>query len=164
MRPAPLAAAGLAVLVLAACAGSGEPRPRPTVKAGEFGTPDCFLRRAASDFQVLDDRNVIVFAPGRADAYHVQVSLPLTDLRFADTLAFESRSSRICGYAGDELVVASTGSSLRRASVTGVYRLEPAALDGLLARFGRGRPAAKPEPRAGEGAEIERDVGGAGGP
>lgn len=156
---------GAVLALLAACAAAppGEAPRRPTVRAGEFGTPDCFLRRLASDFRVLDDRNLVVFAPGRADAYHVQVSLPLQGLRFADAVAFESRNTRICGYAGDELVV-SRGGGPEQASVIGVYRLDRRALEGLLARFGAGPLPAKPAPQPGEGADIETDPGEAGEP
>jgi hypothetical protein len=132
------------------------------VRAGEFGTPDCFLRRSAGDFRVLDERNLIVFAPGRADAYHVQVSMPLHGMPFANTLAFESRSSRLCGYAGDALLLPGGAGGPDRASVIGVYRLDGPALEGLLARFGAGAAPPKPEPRPGAGADIEKDLGDAG--
>lgn len=132
------------------------------MRAGEFGTPDCFLRRSAADFRVLDERNLVVFAPGRRDAYHVQVSMPLHDLRFANAVAFESRGSRVCGYAGDALLVQGSGGGPDRASVIGVYRLDGPALEGLLARFGAGPAQPKPEPRPGAGADIEQDLGDAG--
>lgn len=160
------AALALAAALLAGCAAdpSAEPARRPSVRAGEFGTPDCFLRRAAADFKVLDERNLVVFAPGRDDAYHVQVSLPLQGLRFADTVAFESRNTRICGYAGDELLLRRGGGGPERASVVGVYRLDRPALEGLLARFGAGAAPAQPAPRPGAGADIETEPGEAGEP
>ena len=131
---------------------------RPTVTAGEFGTPDCFLRRTLQDFEVLDDRNLIVFAPGKSEAYHVQISPPATELRFATLLAFESRSSRVCGYAGDGLMLGDSGPGVRRFSITGVYRLDAMALEGLTARFGKGTKAMLATPIPGAGAAIERDL------
>jgi hypothetical protein len=150
-----------AALLASACGtnqGSERP-PRPTVRAGEFGAPDCFLRRSVQNFQVLDDRNLIIFAPGKADAYHVQVSPPVVELRFANALAFESRNSRVCGYAGDEVLVGDSGREFSRISVMAVYRLDARALDGLQARFGQAPVPGKPEPQPGEGAELERDLG-----
>ncbi len=150
-------------LVLSACTAgqTGRETPsRPTVQAGEFGTADCFLRRTVQDFEVLDDRNLIVFAPGKSEAYHIQVSMPATELRFASVLAFESRSSRICGYAGDSLLIGDAGPGLRRLPVAGVYRLDEVALEGLQARFGRGAGRAGSQaPQPGGGATIERDLG-----
>jgi hypothetical protein len=158
----PLAGAFVAVLAVSGCAvQGGEERPqRPFVKPGEFGTPDCFMPRLVRDFTALDDRNLIVFGPGRSEAYHVQVSPPSPDLRFADALAFESRQTRICGYAGDDVVVADGGRRGDRLSVIGVYRLDERALQGLRARFGIGEPATAPRPEPGAGAEIERDPDG----
>jgi hypothetical protein len=155
----------LASLVTAALAHggctsqSGQERPsRPSVKPGEFGAADCFTARLVRDFDALDDRNLIVFGPGKSDAYHVQVSPPSPDLRFTDVLAFESRgAARICGHAGDDLLVADAGHR-ERLSVIGVWRLDERALQGLRARFGASRPAPTPAPQPGEGAQIERDL------
>ncbi len=150
-------AVSLLVLALAAgCAGKGGERtPRPTVRGGEFGVQDCFLRHTAEDFEVLDGRNLIVFTPGRANAYHVQVSPPDDGLRFAEALGFQSTSSQVCGYAGDSLITGNAGGGPERLSVTGVWRLDAAALQGLESRFGK-RPAGPPPPPVpGKGAEIE---------
>jgi hypothetical protein len=157
-RPLAIAAAAL---VAAGCASqAGEARPvRPSVRPGEFGTPDCFVARLARDFVALDDRNLIVFAPGTSDAYHVQVSPSSGDLRFASTLAFESRNTQVCGHAGDRLMMADAGSRGQRLSVTGVYRLDERELDGLRARFGKAAPGETPAPAPGEGAAIERELG-----
>ena len=152
----------MAVAAMAAgCASNYDERerpPRPSVKGGEFGSAACFLRRSVQDFEVLDDRNLIIFAPGKADAYHMQVSPPNGQLRFVHVLAFESPNSRICGYAGDDLVIADAGIGPRRLSVTGVYRLDAAALEGLQVRFGKKTVAGVAAPKPGEGAEIERSL------
>jgi hypothetical protein len=166
------AAAGggtIRLLVLASwLAGCAAPQtdtraPRPTVKPGEFGSSACFFARQAQDFRVLDDRNVIVFAPTKSQAYHVQISPSATALRFANRMAFVSRNTQICGYAGDDLLLAE-GPGERRYSVTGVYRLDEASLEALRARFGQAPPPAAAEPEPSEGAEIERDLGGDAGP
>lgn len=162
--------AGIAALalLLGGCATSDDEfarRPRPSVAAGEFGEQDCFLWQTLRNFEVLDDHNLIVFAAGEAEAYHVQVSPPATGLRFAGTLAFESRSARVCGHAGDALIVHDSGLGPQRLGVIGVFRLDETALAGLRARFGLGsaRPAGgKPQP--GPGAALERDLGDEDGP
>ncbi len=109
-------------------------------------------------FEVLDDRNLIVFAPGRSDPYHMQVSPASSGLRHATVLAFEASSAQICGYAGDSLLVEQPGGGLQRLSVIGVYRLDGPALAGLEARFGKAAPV-RPAPQPAAGAEIERDLG-----
>lgn len=137
---------------------SQEQVARPTVNPGEFGTSACFFARQALDFEALDDRNLVVFAPSKDNAYHVQISPPAMDLRFANGVAFASRNTQICGYAGDDLLLVN-GASQRRYSVIGVYRLDAAALDALRARFGRVPASAPAEPEPEEGAEIERQLG-----
>ena len=150
----------LGAALAAGCASSDEREhpPRPSVRAGEFGTPGCFLRQSVQNFDVLDDRNLIIYAPGKADAYHVQVSPPSGQLRFAHALAFESQGSSVCGYAGDGLIIAEAGTGPRRLSITGIYRLDAAALDGLQVRFGKKSVPGATTPQAGEGAEIERGL------
>jgi hypothetical protein len=144
-----IAAAALATAGCTSQAGEGRPA-RPAVRPGEFGTPGCFAPRLARDFVPLDDRNLIVFAPGTSDAYHVQVS--------PSTLAFESRNTQVCGHAGDRLMMADAGSHGQRLAVTGVYRLDERELDGLRVRFGKTMRGATPAPAQGDGAEIEREL------
>lgn len=124
-------------LAVAGCAAGVRGAPaRPTVKPGEFGKADCFYRRQAEDFEVLDDSNFVLYAPGRRDAYHVHISPPSPELRSADALAFRSNNSQVCGHAGDRLFLDEAGGT-GRYSITGVYRLDETARDALLARFGR---------------------------
>jgi hypothetical protein len=160
-RPARALAGLAAVALLPGCAaiGDGDLPVRPSVRAGEFGEASCFLRRTVMDFEVLDDRNLIVFAPGRSEPYHMQVSPGSSGLRHATVLAFEASSAQICGYAGDSLLVEQPGGGLQRLSVIGVYRLDEPALAGLEARFGKAVAPARPAPQPAAGAEIERDLG-----
>lgn len=151
-----LAIAG--VIGLAACStGSGAGRSRPSVKPGEFGTAACFYRSLIEDFTVLDQSNLVVYAPNKANAYHVYISPPDPELGFATTLGFWSRSSQICGYAGDALVLKTAGQS-GRASIFGVYRLNEAALSGLLARFRLNDARPRPADGTGTGPKIDRSL------
>ena len=155
----PVAALGL--ILAAGCATTtedGRSRSAPSVRAGEFGTPDCFWNSPALNFETLDSRNLIVFASGRRDAYHVQVGLSSAGLRMSSQLGFVSGGSRICGYAGDALLL-SEGFSSRseRLPILGVYRLDDAALAGLRSRFGRAPPAEKIEPQPGPGPAIQTE-------
>ena len=150
------------VLPLGACLtqkAATQGAKRPAVHGGEFGEAACFRRRAAEDFRVLDDRNLIVFAPGRKEAYHVQTGPPGTGLRLASRLAFDSRSSMVCGYAGDSLLVEAPGGGFDRMPITGVYWLDEMALSGLEARFsGEHGGSHSSQPQEGLGAEIERRI------
>ena len=161
---ATVVAAALPAAVLIAAGGCGMPEsttraPRPSVKPGEFGVAGCFFARQAQDFQVLDDRNLIVFAPSKSNPYHITISPPSPELRWANGLAFESRNTQVCGYAGDHVLLAD-GPGPRRYSVIAVHRLDEDALHGLQARFGVGSAPQQAEPEPAEGAEIEKELGG----
>jgi hypothetical protein len=121
------------------------------------GTPACFYRRQVSDFRALDRANLIVYAPTKSNAYHVRISPPTTSLKWADTIAFQSRSGRICGYAGERLLLDGAGAA-RGFSVAGVYRLDETTHDELLVQYGLGKGATGLEPAETAGAEIERDI------
>jgi hypothetical protein len=150
------------VLLIAAsgCASQGTARrtTRPTVTAGEFGTPGCFYVDLVRDFEILDDSNLIVYAPGKPDAYHVHYSPPNWELGLIETIGFDSLGSQVCGYASDRMVH-NDSAGLTRYAINGVYRLEPMALTALRTRFGLGKNAKKPVPQPADGATIGRELG-----
>ncbi|MGI9330326.1 MAG: DUF6491 family protein [Gammaproteobacteria bacterium] len=117
------------------------------------GTQGCFSRRQAQDFVVLDRSTLIVYAPNKNQAYLVQISPPATRMPFADELAFESRSSQICGRTGERVRLAA--DSMRRYAITDVRRLARPELDKILSNRGRADKGQGLEPVAGDGAEIE---------
>lgn len=124
---------------------------------GGVSKQGCFFTRDASDFDVLDNSNLIVYAPTKSRAYHVRIAPPSNQLRFANGLAFEGRSNRICGYAGDS--VSFWGSEAgRRYSITDVWQLDAAAREQLLDAYKAGDGKKVPETKDSEGADIERDL------
>lgn len=128
-------------------------RARTTVPPPSLtGTAACFYARQVQDFRVLNRSNLIVFAPNDRHAYHVLISPPSVELLWTDALAFMPANDRICGYAGERLVIPAAGTG-RRAAIVAVSRLSPEGLEALLG--GTGGDAAKVPPQAGQGAEIE---------
>ncbi len=119
----------------------------------------CFYTRDASSFDVLDRSNFVVYAPTKSRAFHVRIAPPSSELRSANGLAFEGRSNRICGYAGETVVFGGSGMG-RRYSITDVRRLDAAALEHLLDTYPSGSSKKAPEPKDSEGADVERDLSG----
>jgi hypothetical protein len=119
----------------------------------------CFYARDASNFDVLDRSNFVVYAPTKSHAFHVRIAPPASELRFANGLAFEGRSNRICGYAGETVAFGGSGMG-RRYSITNVRRLDAAALEYLLDTYPSGDSKKLPEPKDSEGADVERDLSG----
>lgn len=139
-----------AALMLAACATTPESETT-AARAEPLGTQACFYQRNVTGFRYLDRSNLIVYAPGRSNAYRVTISPPSFELRSADAIAFASRGGRICGYAGESLLI-DRGTD-RRYAVIDVRQIDAAALDALL-----GPDEEKLSPEPAEGAEIEREV------
>lgn len=126
---APLAAVAVAA-VLAGCAASGE-RDSTAMRTTPIAT-DCFNVSLARDFRYLDDHNLIVYAPAR-QAYHLELTQACFGLRNVTRLALRSRMDRMCGFAGDSVII--DGAFSERCSVLSVRRLDAAGTDALIAQF-----------------------------
>ncbi len=122
------------VAALAGCSGIGEREPG-SMRTTTIGT-DCFTVSLARDFRYLDDQNLIVYVSGR-EGYHVELARTCFGLRHQHRLALRSRSDRLCGFAGDAVIV--DGAFPESCSVLSVRRLDEAGLDALIAQFETGR-------------------------
>jgi hypothetical protein len=159
MSSVPSCRALLAACILAGCsAQDGQttaakvPVPAPSVT----GKSACFYAREAQDFRVLDRSNVIVYAPNDANAYHLRISPPSTALRDAETLAFLPAGGRICGHAGERLIIGPSGSDGRLAIID-VARLSPGSLQ-MLRGGSDGGALPAPRTQPGPGADIEGEA------
>jgi len=158
------AAMPLAVTLAAAAAGCAPStegsRAGSLPSPADTGTAACFYAGQVSDFTVLDRSNLIVYAPSKQSAYHVRISPPAIGLRSADRLSFGRSDARICGYAGERLIVPD-GRGGERYSIVGVARLTQAGLEALLFAAGRSAgpgPADAAEPEPAGGADIQREL------
>jgi len=68
------------------------------------GPKDCFRTHSVRDYQFLDPQNLIVWAPNRRNAFHLELLSSCQYLRDAVGLAFQSRIGQFCGGAGDYVV------------------------------------------------------------
>lgn len=139
----------------------GPPARTPIAPPSVTGTPDCFYPGEVQDFQVLDPSNLIVKAPNDRHAYHIRISPPAPELRFAEGIAFLPAQGRLCGYAGERLI-AGQPRSRRRFAIIGVSRLSPDTLATLSGAREAGPAPEVPRPQPGPGAEIEGGAGAAG--
>jgi len=140
--------AGLALLAAACSSGA----PREVSEVEMVGAPGCFNIRDVQNFRAIDRSRLIVFAPNDARAFQVRITPPSTSLRNSTRIAFDSRSGRICGRAGESIYFDAPGSM--RYAVTDVRRLgrDSAA---LLGSGGDGPKAEDLEPETETAAEIE---------
>ncbi len=130
---------------LAGCATSQDPQTdaAPSAADTQCGDSDCFFARNLSDFRVLDDRTLVVWATSRRCPYVVELARPCGGIRFANTIAFDSRDSYVCSYGGDA-VLTRQGGGPDRCSIMNIRRISEAALEGLYVEYGLTDPAPVP--------------------
>ena len=87
-----------------ACAGTSSTTAGDRAAAPE--DTDCVRTSLISDWDSLDERNLIVYESGRRP-YHVELTRACFGLDFATMIAFYDRGNdaRICGYGLDRLIV-----------------------------------------------------------
>jgi hypothetical protein len=95
----------------------------------------CTWFRSVDNWQRLDDRNLIVWGPGKA-AYHVELSMPLFGLRSTESIAFidGNRDGQLCGYGMDQVVVPHS-PIFESSTILGMTRLDAAGVQQLDAQY-----------------------------
>ena len=123
-----------ALLLWIVCAGCAPQHAREQAQPVEDEAPAapraarCFRVADVYNWRVIDDRQLIVYAPGRRDAWHLRLFATCTGLRFTEVLAFRAAGTdRICGDPGDE--IAWRGN---RCSIAAVRAVSPAEVKALL--------------------------------
>jgi hypothetical protein len=141
----------LPVWVLAAgCAATGQQSTSalPSASAAECAESECFFAGNVRDFKVLDDTTLVVWASSRRCPYIVKLARRCGDMRFANTLGFDSRDNYVCSYGGDA-VLARQGGGLDRCPIVSVRRVSEQVLEGIYVEYGLTDPVPTPP------AEIE---------
>ena len=133
---------------------SNKSTPRYTMMEGS----SCFNTRDIEDYMVLDRSNLIVYGRPSSRAYHIEISPPATSIRGSDMISFVSWSGRICGFAGDDLLIPNSIYNERH-SIISVKRLDETAQYNLLVRFGKAEPVIEVQPEDDSSPEIKRELG-----
>ena len=133
---------------------SNKSTPRYTMMEGS----SCFNSRDIEDYMVLDRSNLIVYGRPSSRAYHIEISPPATSIRGSDMISFVSWSGRICGFAGDDLLIPNSIYNERH-SIISVKRLDETAQYNLLIRFGKAEPVIEVQPEDDSSPEIKRELG-----
>lgn len=120
----------------------------------EFRGSDCILIRTIRDYTPLDDRNMLIWGPGKR-AYYVTLIRPAFELRSSFRMGFSSRDDQLCPYGGDGIVVGSLSQDT--VGIRAISRVSEEQADQLLIRYGRKEPAEQqaPAPEDVKGAEVE---------
>jgi len=144
----------LSLSVLPGCATSGD-STEAAASASNSRAHDCISQSTIRDYQVLDDRNLIVTA-GAKRQYHVELSRRAFGLRSNWQIGFRSPTGRVCSGSGEVIVDDGFGRK-ESISMSSIRQIDPAELDELLVRFGKKDPDIEQTPAQEEikGAEVE---------
>ena len=137
------------------CASDGEQSSGNSANANK--RPSCFNTSSINDYEVLDRGNLIVYGRPRKRAYHLQISPRSLDLGGSDMISFRSWTGRVCGYAGDELIIPNDAFQPRY-SIVSVEELDETGLYNLMVQFGKAEPLEEIEPEVTGEPEISREL------
>ena len=108
---------------------------------------DCVRIDLIRDFQVLDGKNLVVWAPSRRHPFHLRLFSQCFGLRSAEGVIFEGSLGRICGGAGDYLIIQDEILARRRSfaptdrcSIGSVTKLNDDMLFELRVEHGKAPP------------------------
>ena len=140
--------------ILLGCASPGDGYESAGDPA-ESRSHDCIFQSSIRDYQVLDDRNLVVSA-GAKRKYHVELTRRAYGLRSNWSIGFYSPTGRIC--AGFSEVIVDDGFGRKeKIKLRSVREISPDELEALLVRFGKKDPEEQQAPAEEkvDGAEVE---------
>ena len=146
------------VILITSCGQEAELSNKSTPRYTMMEGSSCFNSRDIEDYMVLDRSNLIVYGRPSSRAYHIEISPPATSIRGSDMISFVSWSGRICGFAGDDLLIPNSIYNERH-SIISVKRLDETAQYNLLVRFGKAEPVIEVQPEDDSSPEIKRELG-----
>ena len=146
------------VILITSCGQEAELSNKSTPRYTMMEGSSCFNSRDIEDYIVLDRSNLIVYGRPSSRAYHIEISPPATSIRGSDMISFVSWSGRICGFAGDDLLIPNSIYNERH-SIISVKRLDETAQYNLLVRFGKAEPVIEVQPEDDSSPEIKRELG-----
>jgi len=120
------------ISLLAAMAGAQATSATASKKDGNA----CVFISTVGQYRALDQNNVVIWAPGRRDAYLVELSMPLFSLESAFQLAMIDRDhdGRLCGFSMDRIGVKDFGRP-ETSSIRSMTRLDDAGLTQLEEKY-----------------------------
>lgn len=90
---------------------------------------ECIFISSVGQYQALDRDKVVIWGPGRRDAYLVELTTPLFGLEGSWNMAMidHDRDGRLCGFSSDRIGVRDIGRP-ESASIKSMTKLDEASL------------------------------------
>ena len=106
----------------------------------------CFNTMDIRDYRVLDRSNLIVYGRPKSRSYLLKISPPNLDVNSLDMISFKSWSGRVCGFAGDELIIPDNLFEQRYSIMS------------VMVQYGKAEPLQEVEPETSSPPEITREL------
>lgn len=96
----------------------------------------CVFINTVGNYQSLDKDKLVIWAPGRRDAYLVELSMPLFGMKGSWQMAMidHDRDGRLCGFSSDRIGIRDFGYP-ESASIKSMTRLDDAAIAALEKQY-----------------------------
>jgi hypothetical protein len=96
----------------------------------------CVFISSVGQYRVLDRNNLVIWAPGRRDAYLVELTMPLFALQSSFQMAMidHDRDGRLCGFSMDRIGVRDFGHP-ETASIRSMTKLDDAGITQLEEKY-----------------------------
>ena len=139
---------------LLACASSGDQYESAGDPVDHKGR-DCIWQSSIRDYQVLDDKNLLVTASGKR-RYHMELAHRASGLRSNWKIGFKSPTGQLCPGSG-RVIVDDGFDRLDSIHISSIRQVSPDEIDDLLIMFGKKVPEEQEAPAKKEikGAEVE---------
>ena len=140
-------------IAIAACAAT-PPQEAAQNAAKASRKDECVFFSSVFDWQGLDDTTLVIWAPSRNTAYRVELSMPLSGLKFAHTLGFidGTQDGQLCSFGFDAVTMGddtiprkSTIRSMTRLDAAGIAQLEEKYKTTLTRNAKRKAPPKEPD-------------------
>jgi Family of unknown function (DUF6491) len=123
--------ASLAILASTSSALAEDAAKPATTATPKRSGNDCVFFNLVDNWQQLDTNTLIVWAPGRHNAYLLKLNIPMTNLSpVAIAFVDRNRDGMLCGYGMDEVISREPGFA-QRATIMSMTKLDTAALAAL---------------------------------
>ena len=144
----------LALIIAMFAASVGAANATSTTTASKSDGNACVFIRTVGNYRVLDRNNLVIWAPGRRDAYHVQLTMPLFSLESSFQMAMidNDHDGRLCGYGFDRIGVRELGHP-ETSSIRSMTRLDDAGIAQLEEKYSvqlkpKKKAEARPDPES----------------
>jgi Family of unknown function (DUF6491) len=131
-------AMALAACGLMSCAsspgGSAAAEKQPAKSTPSLSREGCIFASVVDDWTPIDEEHLLIFGPGRHEAYLTTLFFPSPDVKWSIRAAIvdADHDGRICGFGSDAVVFENGIAPTNRVTIRSMQRIDKAQVDEIL--------------------------------